>query len=261
MFSEAEKKAPEAQMEAAGSGTSQRTDLKSRLRAILSRKTRFEPAWHAAELKKAKNRITRIRMAKIAKAQIGDVFSTEGIFMGQCTPKDRDGISLGITFNIFAAPQDLTDKNSNKITLTFNNTVKRMSELKDWHGHDGVGYENDETLYKAIKDGSYKGQWIIPTQEILKGCDIDNSSVQANNLYDCKEQGAFKDTFTTAAASSGSDFPQWYWSCTERRDYPSSVWNADFSDGNEGWDHKDELRLSCRPVRLVPVSDLKVQPS
>lgn len=51
----------------------------------------------------------------------------------------------------------------------------------------------------------------------------------------------------------GSDFPDWYWSCTEHRTNPSFVWVVRFSDGYEYWHPKDYIRLSCRPVRLVAV--------
>ncbi len=52
---------------------------------------------------------------------------------------------------------------------------------------------------------------------------------------------------------SGPDYPDWYWSSTEDRNFPSYVHIVRFSDGGEDWNHKDTTRLSCRPVRLVPV--------
>ena len=74
--------------------------------------------------------------------------------------------------------------------------------------------------------------WRIPTLEELR------------EVYKHKD-GSF------CTIASGSDYPQWYWSCTELRDHPSTVWNADFSDGYGGWGRKGNYRLSCRPVRSV----------
>src|SRR5204863_8298587 len=83
--------------------------------------------------------------------------------------------------------------------------------------------------------------WQIPTLEQLK------------ILYQNQKAGALKGSFKTAA-SSGSDCPFWYWSSTEHRDSSSCVHAVRFSDGGENWHHKDYFRLSCRPVRLMPVS-------
>lgn len=83
---------------------------------------------------------------------------------------------------------------------------------------------------EALGDG-----WHIPTIEELR------------LIYKNKD-----DSFCTSDRG-GSDCPDWYWSSSEDRDIPSYVWIARFSDGYERWVRKDYGRLSCRPVRLVPV--------
>ena len=60
-----------------------------------------------------------------------------------------------------------------------------------------------------------------------------------------------KDAIGNFCTEPSTGYPVWYWSSTEHRAYPSSVHNVRFSGGNEGWGHKDNSRLSCRPVRLV----------
>ena len=196
--------------------------------------------WRAARLKEAAE-----AKAKILKdAEPGQRIAGEGIFLGQYQSKD-----LGKIFNVFAAPEDLPD------TMKYVDAVKYIAELKGWHGFDGTNYATDKEFNQALKEGTYTGGWIIPTRELLIGTEADGPSrigkgtvIQPDNLYDHRNKGAFKGTFTTAA-----NYPQWYWSCMEHRDHPSDVWFADFSDGYEGWDNKDYYRLSCRPVRLVPV--------
>ena len=176
------------------------------------------------------------------------------LYVGKYAPLDRNGVSLGKVFNVYAAPEDLPG------TMSYVDAVKHIAGLKNWHGHDGTNYPTDRQIYAALKDGSYKGGWIIPTRELLVGTEPDGQSgvrkgkvIQPDNLFDHQNKGAFKGTFKRAA-SSGSGFPDWCWSSTENRDSPSVVWGVRFSGGYEGWFHKDGLRLSCRPVRLVEAS-------
>lgn len=192
--------------------------------------------------------------AIIAQAKPGELVEGEGIFLCKWEPKDRDGVSLGKVFNVFAAPTDLTDETGKRVFLSYNDTVKAIALLKNWHGHNGVNFENDTALYEALKSGAYKGRWFIPTHEVLKGSDINGNRAQENNLYDCKDKGKLAGTFTTVT-SSGFIYLLWYWSSTERRGAPSHVCSVRFSDGYSSWSDKDGIiRLSCRPVRLVPVS-------
>ena len=182
----------------------------------------------------------------------GQMVGSQGIYFGQYKPKDRKGNRLGKTFNVFAAPQDLPE------TMKYVDAVKHIAKLKGWNGFDGTNYPTDKEIYAALKDGSYKGGWIIPTRELLAGTEPDDESdiregkvIQPDNLFNHQNKGAFKGTFKTAA-SSGSAYPGWYWSSTEYRENQSDVWGVRFSDGCGGWNRKDDLRLSCRPVRLVP---------
>ena len=195
------------------------------------------------------------RLTKILEtAQPGDLVSGEGIYLGAYKPQDRKGNNLGKVFNVFAAPEDLPE------TMKYVDTMKYIADLKGWNGHDGMNYATDREIYAALKDGSYKGGWIIPPRELLVGTEPDGESgfrkskvIQPDNLFDHQNKGAFKGTFKTVA-SSGSDFPDWYCSSTEDRVNPSCVWDVQFSDGYEDWHRKDNDRLSCRPVRLVEVA-------
>ena len=131
-----------------------------------------------------------------------------------------DGVYAGLTPDgkqkIYAMPKDLD------VVMTFNDAAKAVEKLNDKNtlGHD---------------------DWQIPSLENLR--------VMQKN----QNQGKLTGTFKTAS-SSGSVFPVWYWSRTPHRDYPTHVDIVRFSDGYEGWDHKDLNRLSCRPVRLVAAS-------
>ncbi len=203
--------------------------------AFLRRPKPCFKAWRAAKLEE-----------DLKNAQPGQTIGKKGIYVGTWAPKDKSGKSLGKTFNIFAAPQDLTDRAGNRVLLTFNEAVKSLSGLKDWHGHDGGNFENDTALYNALKSGSYKGEWFIPTRDILGETRTIKKKDQPNTLYQYKDTGDLKDTLVT---TDDSDDAPWHWSCTEDPDDKHCVRNTCFSDGRSEWTHKDLVQLSCRPVR------------
>jgi len=146
-----------------------------------------------------------------------DAAAQADLILGQQT---ADGVYAGPTADgkqqIYAMPEDLD------VTMTFNDAAKAVKKLNSQKvlGHD---------------------DWQIGNLEVTR-------ILQKN-----QNEGALKGTFKTAA-SSGSGFPDWYWSSTEDRDGPSYVHGVRFSDGDEDWGHKDIIRLSCRPVRLVATS-------
>ena len=82
----------------------------------------------------------------------GQIIPGQGIFLGRYAPKDREGNSLGKIFNVFAAPEDLTDAAGNKGIFKYVDAVKRIASLKNWHGHDGTNYATDKELYKALRE-------------------------------------------------------------------------------------------------------------
>jgi hypothetical protein len=181
---------------------------------------------------------------------VGQTIPGKGIYLGVWQPKDRDGTSLGKAFNVYAAPEDLTDKSGKRTLLTFKKTAKRITALRNWHGHDGGNYENDTALYTALANGSYKGEWFIPTRDLLLGSDIDGNKVQSDNLYASKDKRDFKGTFIITGTGSHGNYPEYYWSLAEHRDFSYFVWCARLADGGGGWSNKDLSRQSCRPVRV-----------
>jgi len=141
---------------------------------------------------------------------------SDTLVVGQQT---ADGVYAGLTLDgkqqIFAMPKDLS------ITMTFNDAAKAVKKLNvDKNANLG---HND---------------WQIPA--------LDNLHVLQKN----QNEGALKGAFKTASPS-GSAFPAWYWSSTADRSCPGYVGIASFSYGIEYWTHKNNLRLSCRPVHLV----------
>ncbi len=103
-------------------------------------------------------------------------------------------------------------------TLKFEVAPIDAPKLMTWREADAYA--------KSLGEG-----WRLPTKEELL------------LMYEKREEIG---GFTTV---SGSDYAHWFWSCTERKDSPSDVWNVRFTDGYGGWTDKDFDKLSSRLVR------------
>jgi|MDSW01.1.fsa_nt_gb hypothetical protein len=152
---------------------------------------------------------------------------------------------LSKTFKLFAAPSDLLKsspfKRSEKIQKNFDDAIKYIAGLKNYYGHAGFnhhapGLTPEEAFYKALKNNTYNGEWVLPTDEML------------NILYKNRHRGQMRETFTTS--SNGMDTSHIYASCTSENSEFAKVLN--FSDGNISWNKKDAGVTSLRLIRLEP---------
>ncbi len=168
-----------------------------------------------------------------------------GIYQGTQERVNKQGLTE--IWDIFAAPEDLTDENDRKYVGTYNNSVAELNKKRGWHGFDGECFADEKTLNKAFLDGTYGGGWFTPTKEILHGKNTNGDTVQSNNLYGQKDRMPAGSEYVTV--NNGSDDARWYWSCTERPDDSSDVYNVQFSVGELHWDFKDLFKVSVRPVR------------
>jgi hypothetical protein len=128
------------------------------------------------------------------------------------------GLTAGRKQEIYAMPTDLD------VTMDFNDAAAAVRKLND---NKALGHDD----------------WQIPSLENVRV------------LYKNKNEGALKGTFNTSSKRSPPVFPGWYWSSTtENHDIWPGVHFVRFSEGQEFWFPKGLSRLSCRPVRLVPVA-------
>jgi len=222
--------------------------------------------------------------------QIGEFIPGKGVYLGPWNPEDSNGKLLlpSRTLLVFVAREDLVDSDGNKIVMTFKRAAEEVGGLKNWHGHDGIDlkYENYRTsLDYAIKSGSVFGRWFIPPLELLNGMDnylLHDDKVRTANMYDLKNVGDFKDSFTTVPhrlveisdsgllmVTTGGPLvnAHSYWACTKAGDAGSEnlsedlqaimremVYSVDFSNGNPGIGHPDHYDLACRPCMVMPVA-------
>jgi hypothetical protein len=105
------------------------------------------------------------------------------------------------------------------LSMNFNSAAKYAREL-DAHGHQ---------------------DWHVPSIEELQ------------LLFHAKYRGALKGTFNT----TGKVGSVCYWSTTAMNAHGTIVKLMRFSDGLSGWSSGGHDTPNCRPVRTVPVSQLK----
>ena len=179
--------------------------------------------------------------------EAGKLIEGKGVYLGLWEPKDKNGRTLGKIFDIYAAPEDFRNPDGSNLLMKFNNAVKHVAGLRNYHGHDGGNFANEKAVLEAVRNNPEAlAKWFIPTMELLHGKTSGGDKIQPANLYKSRNTGAFKDSFIT---KSGSDIALWYWSLTEHPDDPSLVYDVAFTVGGDGWDRKDHYALSSRVVR------------
>ena len=180
--------------------------------------------------------------------EAGTLIEGKGVYVGTWEPTDNNNRTLGKVFDLYAAPEDIRNNSGNNLLMTFNDAVRHVAGLRNWHGHDGNNFANEEAVTQAVRTNpGLLAKWFIPTKEILHGKNAQGTKVQPNNLYDHRTKMPRGAEFVTNA--SGSDDARWYWSCTEHPDNSSYVSNVHFTDGDDDWYGKGGYELSVRPVR------------
>ncbi len=180
----------------------------------------------------------------------GDMVEGQGIYVGQWHLNDDKGDSLGKVFNIYAAPEDLVNRQGERAGLTYARTVSRVRALQDWHGYNGGDYNDSQEIKAALVNGSYQGGWVIPPIELLRGINVMCTKVAVDNLFALRKSGAFKDSYATSGQSLC-----WYWSSSSSSGDANFAIGADFVDGDGvcGCKKTDTI-CHCRPIRFVEVS-------
>ena len=174
---------------------------------------------------------------------VGETVEGKGVFVGIWQPIDENGKSLGKIFNVYAAPEDLTDDKDNKVLLSFNDAAKRVGTLKGWNGYDGGNFENEEALIKSLRKGKYNGEWFIPTLDIVTGGE------SKQGLFQAQSKGDLDGTFEKV---KGSTVSKWYWTCTETPNDEDYVQYVRFDAAEDPIDYMGRAnnKLATRPVRL-----------
>jgi hypothetical protein len=187
--------------------------------------------------------------AEELKGNIGSYIKGKGIYIGSHEFKNDDGESLG-EYDLYAAPEDLkvpgdknNDRKDGRLLLKYYDAVDYVAELRDYFNHNGGSYANDSCLKDAIKEGSYKGEWFIPTKEILN-----------EHLYFNHSKGDLKGSFNTETGTS--DGSVWYWSCSNHRLNTSNFMTESIKDGSLDWFEAVNDKLSVRCVRAEPKAKL-----
>jgi|TARA_R110002126_G_scaffold13118_1_gene56156 hypothetical protein len=170
--------------------------------------------------------------------KIGELVEGEGVYMGTAAVLSN----LGITekFNVFSTPDNFYISNDVPM-FEFEDAVDFVANLQGFFNHDGVRISSEEGLAKAVSDGTYEGQWVLPNYKTMKNV------IAAN-----KDQGSFKESVIKSAFNSFSG-PEYAWVLRDGEDMPEAA--NSFCLDTERFLTKtigDEAEASIRPIRLVP---------
>lgn len=185
---------------------------------------------------------------------VGQLVEGKGIYLGAWKPTDKNGESLGKVFDLYAAPENLSE-NGDNLLLTFNNAARHVAGLKNFHGHDGGDLASEKDILEAARNNpAALENWFIPTRGMLDGKkmmpDGKDAKIQAANLCDVRSEGSFKGMF---AARRRQTTPVGLWSCTQhpqaRSVFSPYVFAAmaahDYSNAYD----PDYLKFATRAVR------------
>lgn len=164
--------------------------------------------------------------------KVGQQMGTDGIFMGQVT-------LLGRTFNVFAAPQDLTNEAGQVVDFKVGEAQARLATLTDFNGHDGTNFKDDQEFMDALENSTYDGGWVIPPRLLLVGTDNAGSAAQPANIVTCAQKDKLP----------GIDKASKYLSSSFNE--KSFVTVAEMPKGTISNGSPGIARGKCRPVRLV----------
>lgn len=204
--------------------------------------------------------------------KIGQMVTNQGIYIGEWCP-DID-LGLGKVFNAFAAAKDLDGY------APYIETTQKVGEIKNLHGHDGLYITYHGDFYRAIRNGSYKGQWILPLDDMIapNRAIHPHGRTMMKTLYDLRNKGALKGTFNTVLYSGDPNKePQPsreelikrieksdYWTCSTLNN-SKRIGSVAFSYGSLNWEQKmdgidtwmkhcdgEKIKQSARVIRVVP---------
>jgi hypothetical protein len=191
-------------------------------------------------------------LRRLNDTDIGQMIETDNVQKGillapEFQHLNRKGKRVGPVVDYFAAPKDTRFLNGSRQLATYNRDIQRIADLEEVCGHRGILLPNDAAIYDAAEtDPAKLALWHMPTLPLVNGRNIGGDQVNQNNMYAHKDKGALKGTFTDKAGSASA---RWYWSATEHRGYPSTVYGVGFADGDGDWGRTDDYVLSSRPVR------------
>lgn len=182
--------------------------------------------------------------------EIGELVAGKGVYCGMYTFK-RSKKNLMKEFNLFAAPYDLGfDENGRgKRLVGTEGDAIFQAFIKNYMGHNGVICREKSTLYKSLADGTYKGQWFIPTTEMLVGIDRKKNKRHIDNLHLHKDEGALKNSFKQNFFGK----PKPYWSLTSiDPKVPLDLFPVWFETAEPYEFKTSDVKARTRLVRLEP---------
>lgn len=151
-------------------------------------------------------------------------------------------------FDIYAAPTDIANQLGDHLMLSFNDAVNYVAHLRNWHGHDGIYFDDHRKIIKAaIKTPDMLRSWFIPPMELLGGGDEIHNVYMLNNLYNNKELLPDDSAVKGVPVKSCEHL---YWSTSRFIGNKRVIHLVSMNNGSNNLQHSDQhAGFSIRPFR------------
>ena len=99
--------------------------------------------------------------------KIGQLIEGKGVYIGRWeTPVGPYSNEEPCAVSLFTTPNDLKDSSKRKLWRNLEGAELEVNEIKGLLGHDGECIKGDDRLKNALKEGTYKGGWTLPTSDM-----------------------------------------------------------------------------------------------
>jgi len=170
----------------------------------------------------------------------------KGIVLGRREILNSTGYSFGF-FDVFAAPHNLKDGEGYDLLLPYKLAADEVGKIRQLCGHDGIVIQNAESLFAALRTGTYNGEWFIPILSFLTN--VEGDAYLKENLFCLQNTGDFKGTFMMRGEGPYSHL---LWSSTVPDNSPDTRYAVSRNSGYTTRHKYNEHCLITRAMRMEP---------
>ncbi len=177
-----------------------------------------------------------------------DPIGKEFVYHCGAYPVFHDDNNTVDIWDIYMASKDLEDTKGKTLLTSFNKTLTHLRETETVLNRTPDIFTSEYALDIALKSGTYKGGWFIPTLSMLAGktiAECKKTATTTSNMVAINKELPEKHRLS----SNGSAH---YYSCTPSSKYRNThIHSIDIEDNRVYQDKIDEHKQKTRLVRAV----------
>lgn len=108
----------------------------------------------------------------------------KGIYLGIWRPNDEFGRSLKMEFDLYAGTSNLCSLEGQHLILPNHELLDALSRSNTHTPNPGyISTTKLSVMCSLLKSGTYKGEWFLPTQEVLQYMLSNSQKGDLNNIF------------------------------------------------------------------------------